>query len=139
MFHSSFSSSSFLDEGDDFFSPNNDDDKAFPENLKVASFYTVTPRSCLKTLGSWVVHESHICASEGNNGACFGDVGGPLIHPRASSLGYGQIGIVSTILSSNCVSKGVPQLFTDVAKFADWIDQTICKFSKSKPKSCSKT
>jgi secreted trypsin-like serine protease len=104
----------------------------------MASFYTVTQRSCLKTLGSWVVHESNICASEGSNGVCFGDVGGPLIHPRASSQGYAQIGIISTILSPSCVTKGVPQIFTDVAKFTSWIDETICKFSKSKPKSCSK-
>jgi secreted trypsin-like serine protease len=112
-----------------------DDDRYSPDNLMEASFFTISRNACLKTSGSWAVHESNICASLGARGICLGDLGGPLMF--ATSQGYTQIGIGSEYVYSTCVSVDQPQFYSNVAYFASWIDENICKFSTDKPKSCS--
>jgi secreted trypsin-like serine protease len=114
-----------------------EDDRNSPDDLMQASFFTIPRNTCLKTSGSWTVHESNICASEGSKGICTGDLGGPLL--VTSSQSYKQIGISSEFDSYYCVSKTKPQMFASVAYFASWIDENVCKFSTDKPASCSTT
>jgi secreted trypsin-like serine protease len=107
-----------------------------PEKLMEVQFFMLPKAVCLKSIGSWKVHESEICASEGIKGACYGDSGGPLFILSGSK--YIQIGIVArTTASYDCIQPKMPQIFTSTAYFAKWIDENICKFSKHKPNTCS--
>ena len=45
-----------------------------------------------------------------------------------------QVGIVS-LASGNCNQDG-PDVHTRVSYFAAWVDDQICKYSKSKPSAC---
>jgi secreted trypsin-like serine protease len=113
-----------------------EDSSPYPEQLMEVQFYSVPRIVCLKTVGTWKVHESEICASEGKKGACYGDSGGPLFLIRGSK--YIQIGVVSrTTASFDCLQAKMPQIYTSTAYFATWIDENICKYSKHKPKTCS--
>jgi trypsin len=110
-----------------------------PENLMEVTYFSVPKTECIKKLGSWFVHESEVCAGEGKKGTCYGDSGGPIFLPRKdSSNDMVQFGLTSRGADYDCPNKpNKPELLTDVAYFTKWIDDTICKYSKSKPKECS--
>jgi len=67
-------------------------------------------------------HNRFVCAIENNKSACHGDSGGPLFD---NSEGKSTIvGLVSFGLGGICNS-GVPNVFTSVGHYIDWIDDTI--------------
>jgi secreted trypsin-like serine protease len=108
----------------------------YPEKLMEVTIYSVPKSSCIKQVGSWNVHESELCTSEEKKGVCYGDSGGPLFIDKGSNIV--QIGISARIsIPYNCVGSGLPQFFTSVAYFKTWLDEMICKYSKSKPSYCS--
>ncbi|CAD7082759.1 unnamed protein product [Hermetia illucens] len=67
----------------------------------------------------YVYPETQICAGriEGGKGSCMGDSGGPLLCNNVLS------GLIS--MGYGCGLKHVPQLSTNVATYADWIDRAI--------------
>lgn len=68
---------------------------------------------------------SEICAGGSEDvraGVCVGDSGGPLQCQMSDNRWY-QIGIVSW--SYRCAAPGVPDVFTKVSLFNDWIENTI--------------
>jgi secreted trypsin-like serine protease len=68
---------------------------------------------------------SEICAGgseEGSSGVCVSDSGGPLQCQMSDNRWY-QIGIISW--SYRCAAPGVPDVFTKVSLFNDWIENTI--------------
>jgi secreted trypsin-like serine protease len=70
-------------------------------------------------------NETNICAggsSKGGKGTCKGDAGGPLQCQSADKKWY-QIGITSW--GKPCAKPGIPDVFTRVAYFRDWIEKTI--------------
>lgn len=75
-----------------------------------------------------VNNETNICAggsSKGGMGNCKKDGGGPLQCQSTDKKWY-QIGIMS--FGDPCAKPGIPDVFTRVAYFRDWIEKTIEKF-----------
>lgn len=74
-----------------------------------------------------VVSEEKICAGFTNHakGICRGDSGGPLVCP--SSHGWVQVGVAS--FTSKDHPEDYPGVFTRVAKYKDWIDQSMRLYS----------
>jgi secreted trypsin-like serine protease len=73
-----------------------------------------------------------LCAGipEGGKDSCYGDSGGPLIHPDSGTV----VGIVSW--GQSCALPNYPGVYTRVSAYADFIESGICEFSDSPPKSC---
>ncbi|XP_066475284.1 ovochymase-2 [Tiliqua scincoides] len=72
------------------------------------------------------VNKRMLCAgfpAEGDKDSCAGDSGGPLVCPSEDSGYYILNGIISW--GFGCGRKDYPGVYTDVAFFADWIDQHI--------------
>jgi secreted trypsin-like serine protease len=113
----------------------------FPDHLMEASFQTISNVECIKHAGSWMIPESDLCCYDEKKRVCLGDSGGPLLLSSNTSQNSVQVSIVSrpSIFSSEpiCVKAGVPQLFTRVSYYHEWIQENICKFSKVKPSSCT--
>ncbi|XP_031354816.1 phenoloxidase-activating factor 1-like [Photinus pyralis] len=64
------------------------------------------------------VTSNHLCATEGDTHACLGDSGAPLMYRRDNR--WEQIGVLSFGLW--CGSE-YPTVYTNVAKYLDWIKQ----------------
>ncbi|KAF7491631.1 Trypsin epsilon [Sarcoptes scabiei] len=94
--------------------------KPISKNLLMASLKTVDIEECKNKWDKMfkVNTQSMICAAEAERSACNGDSGGPL------TLGNKLIGIVS-VGSSNCLSLELPNIYTNVAYFNEWIMNTI--------------
>jgi secreted trypsin-like serine protease len=109
-----------------------------PESLMEATYFSVPKPTCIKKVGTWAVHESEICAGEGKKGTCYGDSGGPIFLPKKKDDDeLVQFGMTSRGSDYDCPNKPMkPEILTNVAYFAKWIDDTICKYSKSKPAEC---
>ncbi|KOX76090.1 Serine proteinase stubble [Melipona quadrifasciata] len=72
------------------------------------------------------LHSSFICAGgEVNKDTCRGDGGGPLVCPTATGQ-YFQAGIVSWGIG--CGSSNVPAVYTNVAKYTEWISQQLATY-----------
>jgi secreted trypsin-like serine protease len=55
--------------------------------------------------------------------SCYGDSGGPLMILGRDPKRYIQVGIVSW--GDRCGRAGTPNVYTRVASFADWINQSM--------------
>lgn len=67
--------------------------------------------------------ESQYCTTEGRNGPCLGDGGGPLQYfPTANSTLATVVGIVS--LGIGCGNEN-PSIYTRVAFYIDWIESNV--------------
>jgi secreted trypsin-like serine protease len=120
---------------DDFF-PTWFEDAERLMNVQINPISTV---SCIKVYGSARIGEATLCAGgDGEKATCYGDSGGPLLMKGSSAQNDVQIGITAWG-PSGCVADGYPDVFTRVSYFAQWIDGQVCKFSKSKPASCTAT
>jgi secreted trypsin-like serine protease len=108
------------------------------KRLMEATFFSVPKPTCIKKLGTWAVHESEICAGEGKKGTCYGDSGGPIFLPKKKDDDeLVQFGMSSRGSVYDCTGRPKkPEILTNVAYFAKWIDDTICKYSKSQPAEC---
>ena len=114
----------------------------YPDNLLKVEIDTIPFPSCRKIYNSFFVGDSNICMG-GNGvkeGSCFGDSGSPLLQTKSSAGEDVQIGIVSTdfyLSDSFCPgASNLPDIYTRVSSFVGWIDDQVCKFSKSKPSTC---
>lgn len=92
-------------------------------NLLFAFVDTVDRAKCNEAYGG-AVTETMFCAGLGEADSCQGDSGGP-------ALGYSKTGIPAlvgiTSWGAGCTQKKYPGVYVNVAKYRDWIDETIGK------------
>ena len=75
---------------------------------------------------------SFICANAHNKGSCSGDSGGPLIWQDKNAIsdndrGYRLAGVVSFGNSKQCALNSLPDVYTEISSFHDWIIDEINK------------
>ncbi|CAG9863828.1 unnamed protein product [Phyllotreta striolata] len=103
--------------------------------LKKIDLPVVTNTHCQSSLRKtrlgrlFQLHSSFMCAGgEKDKDACNGDGGGPLACPiDGKENRYYQAGIISW--GVGCGEENVPGVYTDVAKFRYWIDDTMRRFN----------
>jgi secreted trypsin-like serine protease len=74
---------------------------------------------------SYNLTDASICAGvlAGGRDACSGDSGGPLIARGATSAADVMVGITS--FGQGCAQKNTPAGYTNVQKYAAWIQSTL--------------
>ena len=101
-----------------------------PEYLMQVSTPAYSNEDCVKKFGKSTVSLDHtFCAGGEGKGICYGDSGGPLLRRGASVDSDLQVGITSFV--GKCGSIGMPDGFTRVSYYADWIDSNVCLYSTS--------
>ncbi|XP_050340165.1 chymotrypsin-2 [Bactrocera neohumeralis] len=91
----------------------------YPTILQTVNYRTITNQECLYS-GMEDLTETEICARGAIfTGACSGDSGGPLV--MKTSAGLHQVGIVSYGLFVCGVFTVIPDVYTRVSIFDDWI------------------
>jgi hypothetical protein len=98
--------------------------------LRQVELPIVPPADCLKELrqtrlGSFFrLHNSFVCAGgEPGQDTCQGDGGGPLVCQLQNASTYVQVGIVSWGIG--CGANNIPGVYTNVARFRNWIDSSL--------------
>lgn len=87
------------------------------EDLNIIRTKIVPLGNCQKSPFGSNAYENHICAlAKINVGACDGDSGGPLVWNKK------VVGVASFVRPC---AKGVPDIFTSVAYYSDWIQKTM--------------
>lgn len=67
------------------------------------------------------VTDGQLCAGGGKQDACQGDSGGPMT--VLTERGTRLVGVVSS--GVGCATPGVPGLYTNAARYVDWIDGVV--------------
>lgn len=92
---------------------------------------------CNRQYGSRLNEDIHICALGPTNGAedaCHGDGGAPLIIKGDDTSSDLQVGIVS--FGVGCGRAGSYSGYSSTAGYAQWIQDTVCRFSNDRPSDC---
>ncbi|USH01894.1 serine protease [Grimontia kaedaensis] len=99
--------------------------------LQKATLSALSDATCASQWGTTLTNVSdyqskYFCAQASGVGACNGDSGGPLIWYDPSRAGDADggatlIGLVSFGVASQCASPTVPDVFTQVASYTDWV------------------
>lgn len=93
--------------------------KIFPQNLQYIQLKTVDLQQCVKNTQNLISKNGVICASGNEVSICSGDVGGPLVSALTGKL----VGVaIST--QKDCTA-GLPQGFTGIFAYTEWIDGVI--------------
>ncbi len=82
----------------------------------------VSDSTCSSAYPSDLEPESMLCAGEEGKDSCSGDSGGPLACPHSD--GDPKLAGV-TSFGQGCGEPGFPGVYTDVAYYLDWIQQTV--------------
>jgi len=82
----------------------------------------VSDQTCIETY-AFLMRENMLCAGEEGKDSCSGDSGGPLVCP----LGDGGAPLLAGVTSwgQGCGRAGKPGVYTEVAYFLDWIEETM--------------
>jgi MYXO-CTERM domain-containing protein len=99
----------------------------------------VSDSACAAAWGvsSESISANFLCAnSSDSEGACNGDSGGPLVwqnkaHTADTDSGYRLAGIVSFGSSTQCADTQLPDVFTQVSSYLNWIEATMASASVS--------
>jgi len=95
-----------------------------PEDLKTTNMTTMNNKECQeKSVGTWKVKSSMLCAISEDSNTCGGDSGGPMIVLEQDSAFYTQIGVTSWG-NSNC-DVDIPAVFARVTNQLYWIFSQI--------------
>ncbi|QUM78578.1 serine protease [Moritella sp. 24] len=102
------------------------------DTLQKVALNGVSDHSCALAWGWPQPIDSLICANAFNRGSCSGDSGGPLIWQDKNAksdndLGYRLAGVVSFGNSRQCALNILPDAYTQVSSFIDWIQTEINK------------
>ncbi|XP_067619935.1 chymotrypsin-2 [Eurosta solidaginis] len=101
------------------FLPPEFDNVNYPTTLQTMNYHTITNEEC-KNSGMEDLTETEICArGPVLKGACSGDSGGPLV--MQTDAGLHQVGIVSYGLFVCGVFSIIPDVYTRVSVFDEWI------------------
>ncbi|XP_038565959.1 serine protease 27-like [Micropterus salmoides] len=94
----------------------------FPERLQEVSLPIVSNSDCNVTYGGKITNNM-ICAgvTQGGQGICYGDGGGPLVTKNVSV--WVQAGVLS--FGRGCALPNFPQGFTRVSQYQSWINSQI--------------
>lgn len=108
-----------------------DDDKTKPTVIQQATMTKLTDENCKtlveSTYNSEYTSLSQTCTLPLKNeedeltGVCNGDSGGPLTFEEKNGS-YTQFALTSYGAEASCSAEGVPQVFTDITGYADWIE-----------------
>ena len=101
------------------------DDGRYSDVLQEAVVPIVNSTVCFQRLGFRIDVNTNICASGlkgGGLGTCIGDSGGPL-QCQLNNNQWFQFGITSW--GSSCAKPGIPDVFTKVTAYYDWIQEVI--------------
>uniref|UniRef100_W8BW94 Chymotrypsin-C n=1 Tax=Ceratitis capitata TaxID=7213 RepID=W8BW94_CERCA len=95
----------------------------YPTTLQTMDYHTITNQEC-KSSGMEDLTDTDICA-RGTllKGACSGDSGGPLV--TKTNAGLHQVGIVSYGLFVCGVFSVIPDVYTRVSVFDEWIRERM--------------
>lgn len=90
-----------------------------PETLQYTELTVPSHEVCCQVYSEIIDFETQFCAGLGfdNKAICFGDLGGPLVHPKQHTL-FG----VSTYYNTMACEVG-PGIFTKVSKYMTWISE----------------
>ena len=97
-----------------------------PWTLRQAALPLLTDSQCRQIYqegAGFTVQESMQCAGGDGHTSCNGDSGGPLVCYSQQDASWYQVGIVS--FGPSPCDENIPAVYTRVAAFADWIEQTI--------------
>ena len=79
--------------------------------------------------------EDFLCVDpEDDDSICQGDSGGPLVFTDETTKDHVLVGVTS--FSAGCNPDEVPDGFTRVSMFYDWIREQICAISRDPPEDC---
>ena len=113
-------------------------ERIFPDYLLEVSVPAVSQKDCndQNSYAGIIVETAMLCAglTRGGKDNCGGDSGGPLVVPGASATDDVQVGIVS--FGKGCGLANFPGVYSRVSTYLGWMQDTICKTSKSPPLSC---
>ncbi|XP_016838625.2 trypsin Blo t 3 [Nasonia vitripennis] len=95
------------------------EDDTLPEKLQYIIFKVSDTKKCNRSYYRTSVGETQICTiSKRGQGSCTGDSGGPLVNTNGIQVG------ISSFIRGGC-GHGLPEIFTRVSSFRDWIDEKI--------------
>lgn len=96
--------------------------------LRQASLLIFTNQHCQNIYNKRKISDKILCAGryEGGIDSCKGDSGGPMVVLNPMDKKWSLAGIVSSG-AKNCGQRGKPGLYTNVAYYRDWIDQTMLR------------
>ena len=82
----------------------------------------VSDTTCIEEY-AYLMREDMLCAGEEGKDSCSGDSGGPLVCP----LGDGGAPLLAGVTSwgQGCGKPGKPGVYTEVAYFVQWIEETM--------------
>ncbi|XP_060560620.1 chymotrypsin B-like [Ruditapes philippinarum] len=86
----------------------------------------VDNESCASKWGENYILKTNICVGDGLSGACNGDSGGPLSCRRQGEQAWELAGVTSWG-ASGCQSEGLPNVYTRVSQYRQWILATMRK------------
>ncbi|KAB0795666.1 hypothetical protein PPYR_09727 [Photinus pyralis] len=87
-----------------------------PNSLQTVQLTAISIAQCKASLSGHSISDNHVCTSGGvGKGACQGDSGGPLVYNNL------QVGVVSWGIPC---AKGYPDVFTAIASYVAWIQQS---------------
>ncbi|XP_037710373.1 trypsin delta-like [Drosophila subpulchrella] len=92
-------------------------DKNSTSNTLLGTFATIQDQqSCreLYSFAGYFITDSMICAKNFGSGVCHGDSGGPLVNSNAELIGLASWNL-------GCDKPYVPEIYTNVVVFKDWI------------------
>lgn len=94
-----------------------------PDHLMAANVTILTHEDCQNRFSpKYTIYPGMICAGGNSTDACQGDSGGPLV--CKSSTGQNVLtGIVSWGIG--CATPNIPGVYTEVAKYATWINKIM--------------
>ncbi|KAI5621486.1 arginine esterase-like [Silurus asotus] len=90
-------------------------------DLMVVDVSTIDTSICRNAWGKNELPSNILCAGgyQTKNGACQGDSGGPLVCRGLA------VGIVSFNLNRNCTYPNLPNVYTEIAPYSNWIKEEI--------------
>jgi trypsin len=110
----------------------------FPEYLLEVSVPAVSQQDCndANSYKGTISETAMLCAgpTRGGKDSCGGDSGGPLVIYGANAKDDIQVGVVS--FGMGCALANLPGVYARVSTYLGWIQDTICRTSKSPPLSC---